>query len=70
MDTWINIDSKNGSKLDNDTEVNIDSKFGIESPILDSHILLMGKECKFQFLDLDSTLEPKRTLEPKVDFPT
>ena len=29
----------------------------------------MGKECEFQFLDLDSTLEPKLTLEPKVDFP-
>ena len=28
----------------------------------------MGKECEFQFLDLDSTLEPKLTLEPKVNF--
>ena len=28
----------------------------------------MGKECEFQFIDLDSTLEPKLTLEPKVDF--
>ena len=43
--------------------------FEIESPILDSHIPLMGKECKYQFLDLDSTLEPKLTLEPQVDFP-
>ena len=41
----------------------------IESPYLDSHILLMGEECEFQFFDLDSTLEPKPTLEPKVDFP-
>ena len=41
----------------------------IESPILDSHIPLMGKECEFQFLDLDSTLESKLTLDPKVDFP-
>ena len=40
----------------------------IESPILESHIPLMGKECEFQFLDLDSTLEPKLTLEPTVDF--
>ena len=40
----------------------------MESPILDSHIPLMGKECEFQFLNLDSTLEPKLTLEPKVDF--
>ena len=28
----------------------------------------MEKECEFQFLDLDSTLEPKLTLELKVDF--
>ena len=41
----------------------------IESPILDSHISLMGKECEFQFLDLDSTLEPKLTLKPKINFP-
>ena len=41
----------------------------IESPILDNHISLMGKECEFQFLDLDSSLEQKLTLEPKVDFP-
>ena len=34
----------------------------MESQILDSHIPLMGKECEFQFLDLDSTLEPKLTL--------
>ena len=39
----------------------------IESPIL-SHIPLMGKEYEFQFLNLDSTLEPKLTLEPKVNF--
>jgi len=40
----------------------------IESPILDSHIPLKGKECEYQFLDLDSMLEPKLTLEPKVEF--
>ena len=40
----------------------------IKSPILDSHIPLMGKECEFQFFDLDLTLESKLTLEPKVDF--
>ena len=28
----------------------------------------MGEECEFQFFDLDSTLEPKLLLEPKVDF--
>ena len=37
----------------------------MESSILDSHIPLMGKECEFQFLDLDSTLEPKLALEPE-----
>ena len=41
----------------------------MESPILDSHIYLKGKECEFQFLDLDSAIEPIPTLEPKVDFP-
>ena len=40
----------------------------MESPILDSHIPLMGKECEYKFLDLDSTLKPKLTLEHKVDF--
>ena len=28
----------------------------------------MEKECEFEFFDLDSTLEPKPTFEPKVDF--
>jgi len=37
-------------------------------PNLDSHIPLIGRECQFQFFDLDATLEPKPTLEPKVDF--
>jgi len=40
----------------------------IKSSNLDSHILLMGEECEFQFFDLDSTLEPKQTLELEVDF--
>ena len=29
----------------------------------------MGKEYEYQFLDLDSTPEPKLTLEPQVNFP-
>ena len=29
----------------------------------------MEKECEFQFLDLGSTLGPKLTLKPKIDFP-
>jgi len=36
---------------------------------LDSYISLIGEECEFQFFDLDLTLEPKLTREPKVDFP-
>ena len=42
--------------------------YEIESPIVDSHISLMGKECEINFFDLDSTLEPKLTLESKVNF--
>jgi len=34
-----------------------------ESPILDSHITLMGNECELQFFDLD---EPKWTLNPRL----
>ena len=41
----------------------------IESTNLDSHFPLMEEECEFQFFDLDSTLEPKLILEPKVNFP-
>ena len=40
----------------------------MKSPILDKHIPLMEKECEFHFLDLNSTLEPKLTLEPKIHF--
>ena len=40
----------------------------IESPILDSHIPLLEKECKFYFFNLDSILESKLTLEPKLDL--
>ena len=29
----------------------------------------MGTECEIKFFNLDSTLEPKPTLEPNVDFP-
>ena len=40
-----------------------------EPLLLDSHISLMGIECEIKCFNLDSTLEPKPTLEPKVDFP-
>ena len=40
----------------------------MESPILDNRFSLMGKECEFQLLDLDSTLEPKLSLRAKVVF--
>jgi len=38
-----------------------------ESPIF-SHILLLEKECESQFFNLDLTLEPKPTLETKLDL--
>ena len=50
------------------TLISVPIDFKIESPILGSHILLMKKECEFQFFDLDTTLESKLTLELKVDF--
>jgi len=40
----------------------------IDLPILDSHISLMRNECELQFFDLKLTIEPKPTLEPKLDF--
>ena len=40
----------------------------IESPILNGHIPLMGKECEFQLFYLDSTLELKPTFNPKLIF--
>ena len=42
--------------------------FEIEPPISESHISSMGKECEFQFFDLESTLELKSTFEPKLDL--
>jgi len=36
-------------------------EFEIEPPILDSHILMMEKECEFQCFDLDPTFEPNPT---------
>ena len=51
------------------TFIHIPIDLKIESPILDSRIPLMEKEYEFHFCDLDSILEPKLTLEPKVDFP-
>ena len=40
----------------------------IKPPILDSHIPLMGRECEFQFFDLESTIEPILTFEPTFDL--
>ena len=39
-----------------------------ELPIFDNHISLLGKNMESQILDLDSTLELKPTLEPKLDL--
>ena len=43
--------------------------YEIESPIVDSHIPLMDHECELKFFDLDPSLEPNPTPEPKFDFP-
>jgi len=40
----------------------------IESLIVDSHILLMDHEYELKFFDLEPTIEPKLTLESKLDF--
>ena len=59
------------SKLDpfpDPTLIPVSINLEIESPLLDSHISLMRKECEIKFFDLNSTLEPKLTLEPKVFF--
>ena len=50
------------------TLIRVSIDFKIEPPLLDSHISLMEKEYEIKFFDLDWTLEPKLTLEPKVDF--
>ena len=50
------------------TLIPVSIDFKIEPPIFDSHISLIGKECEIKFFNLDSTLEPKPTLESKVDF--
>ena len=67
----IYVDSGTLPNLDQFSEptfIPVPIELEIESPILDSHIPLMEKECEFQFLDLDWTLELKLTLGPKVDF--
>ena len=50
------------------TLIHVPIDFEIEPPILESQIPLIGKECEFQFLDLDATIESKLTLESKHDF--
>jgi len=51
------------------TLIPVSINFENEPPLLNSHISLMGKKCEIKFFDLDSTLKPKPTVEPKVDFP-
>ena len=50
------------------TLIPVSIDFEIERPLLDNHISLIRKECEIKFFDLESTLEPKPTLEPKVNF--
>ena len=64
----IHVSLHNLDQFSEPTFIPVPIDLEIESQILDNHIPLIGKECEFQFLDLDSTLEPKLTLEPKVDF--
>ena len=42
--------------------------YEIGSPILDSHIHLIDHKYEFKYFDLEPTLEPNATLEPKLDF--
>ena len=51
------------------TLIPVSMDFETEPLLFDSHISLMETECEIKFFDLDSTLEPKLTLEAKVDFP-
>jgi len=45
------------------TLIPVSINFEIEPLLMDSHISLMRIECEIKFFDLDSTLEPKPTLE-------
>ena len=59
------------SNLDSVTEstlIPISLYVELEPPILDSHISLMDHECELKFFDLEPTIEPKLTLEPKFDL--
>ena len=51
------------------TLIPVSMDFEIESLFWDSHISWMGTEYEIRFFNLDSTLKPKLTLEPKVNFP-
>jgi len=56
-------------KLDHILEpIPIPTNLEIEPSIFDNHIPLMGKECKYQFLDLESAFKLKLTLELKLDL--
>ena len=68
---WIYVNSGILPKLDpfpEPTLIPISIDFESEPPLLDSHISLMGKEWEIKFFNLNSTLEPKLTLKPKVNF--
>ena len=50
------------------TLISIPVELEHEPTILDSHIPLLGNECELEFYDLDQTLKPTPTFEPKLDL--
>jgi len=49
------------------TLIHVTIELEIDLSIFDSNILLMGKECEFQFFNLNPNLESKLALKPKLD---
>ena len=68
---WIYVDSGILIWFGPNFWANTDShiyRFWYGSPILDSHIPLLGNKFEFQFFDLNQILGPNPTLEPKFDL--
>jgi len=65
---FIPVSLPNLDPIPKPTLIPVPINFVFESLILESRIQLMEKECESQFFDLNSTLEPKLTLETKFDL--